>query len=145
MRSYWSDLERTFAAMEDFRRRVDRALGGAWDYGYGGQGGWPAVNMYDAGNALTVTAEVPGLSEKEIQLTVNQNVLTISGERKSDVPEGYSVHRQERTPYRFSRSFSLPVRVAGDKTSATLKNGILTITLEKAPEAQPRQIAVKAS
>lgn len=145
MPTYWSDLERTVAAMEDFRRLFGRTLGGGDHRHVSQAAGWPSVNMYDAGSTLKVTAEVPGLTEKDLAITVNQNVLTLSGERKADAPEGYSIHRQERAPYRFSRSFSLPVRVNGEKTSATLKNGILTITLEKAPEAQPRQIAVKAS
>lgn len=145
MRSYWNELDRTFSAMDLFRRRVDR-LFGAWDGVAGGHGAaWPKVNVYDTGTALKLTAEVPGLDEKDLQISVNQNVLTLSGERKPDAPEGYSVHRQERAPFRFSRSFTLPDRVNSEKAAALLKHGILTITLEKTPEAQPRQIAVKAS
>ena len=139
MRTYFTDLERTLAAMDDFRRRVDRMFQPA------GQASWPPVNLFDTGSALLVTAEVPGLGEKDVQLTLNQDVLTLSGQRRSDAPEGYSVHRQERLPATFSRSFSLPVKVNPEKTTASIKNGILSITLEKAAEAKPRQIAVKAS
>jgi hypothetical protein len=60
-------------------------------------------------------------------------------------PEGYSAHRQERPAVRFSRSFALPCRVNPEKATAAVKNGILTVTLEKAADAMPRQIAVKAS
>jgi HSP20 family protein len=60
-------------------------------------------------------------------------------------PEGYSVHRQERTASRFSRSFTLPCAVNGDAISASLEHGVLTVTLPKAPESQPRQITVKSA
>jgi HSP20 family protein len=69
----------------------------------------------------------------------------MSGERKPDESQGYYVHRQERVPVKFSRSFSLPCKVDPEKSTATLKNGVLTITLPKATSAQPRQITVKAA
>lgn len=152
----WSDLDRSFAALENFRQRMDRlfddynrALEGetsqmpspSWSLG----AGWPRTLVSDAGTALKIHAEIPGLSEKDIELNLNQNVLTLSGERKAVVPEGYSVHRQERGSYRFSRSFSLPCAIDPEKATATVKDGVLTVTLEKAPEARPRQITVKAS
>jgi HSP20 family protein len=105
---------------------------------------WPCANLIDAGANLILTAEVPGLSEKDVRLTLNQEVLTIAGERTVDAPQGYSAHRQERPAVNFSRSFALPCRVNADRTSATVKNGILTVTLEKAADAMPRQIAVRA-
>jgi HSP20 family protein len=69
----------------------------------------------------------------------------VSGERRVQTPEGYSAHRQERAAINFSRSFALPCRVNADRTSASVKNGILTVTLEKAADAMPRQIAIKAA
>ena len=107
-------------------------------------GGWPRINLFDTGASLVVMAEVPGLSEKDLQLTINQDVLTLKGERKSDAPDGYSVHRQERTPVRFSRSFTLPSKIDPEKATANVQHGVLTITLPKAPEAQSRQISVRA-
>jgi HSP20 family protein len=107
-------------------------------------GSWPRANLVDAGNQLLVTAEVPGLADKDIKLTLNQDVLTISGERSSQPPEGYSVHRRERPSIQFSRSFSLPCRVDADRTSAVVRNGMLSVTLEKSSDAIPRQITVKA-
>ena len=85
------------------------------------------------------------MTEKDIQLSIHQDVLTLSGERKQEVPQGYFVHRQERAPLKFARSFTLPCKVDPEKSTATLKDGVLTITLPKAPEAQPRQISVKVS
>ena len=151
----WSDFDRTFLLMDEVRRRMDRL----WDEYDTGRGDWsyrassdaatratgfPRVNLFDTGTSLVVHAEVPGLGEKDVQLSINQDVLTLRGERTFDGPQGYSVHRQERGPVKFARSFTLPTKVDPERTSATLKNGVLTITLPKAPEAQPRQIAVRA-
>ena len=148
MLTRWNDLDRTFAAMDEFRRRMDR-LWDEFDTGFArtpalGGAAWPRTNLYDTGAALVLKAEVPGLGEKDFDLTLNQDVLTLRGERKPDAPEGYAVHRQERTPLRFARSFQLPSKVDPEKATATLRNGILTVSLPKAPEAQPRSIAVKA-
>jgi HSP20 family protein len=71
--------------------------------------------------------------------------MMISGERRTSVPAGYVAHRQERGSYTFSRSFALPCPVDPEKASAAVRDGVLTVTLEKAAEARPRQITVKAS
>ena len=97
----------------------------------------------DEGNELRLYAEVPGLSEKDITLNINQNVLTLSGERKVEVPEGYSVHRQERGSYTFSRSFSLPCEVDPEKANATVKDGILTIVMPKQMPEMSRAFKIK--
>jgi HSP20 family protein len=149
MLTRWSDLDRAFSAMDELQRRMNRLFdeydGGRWpSFARLTTGTWPAVNLYDAGDDLVIKAQVPGLSEKDIQITGNQEVLTLSGERTVDVPEGYSVHRQERGSVRFSRSFTFPCKVNLEKTTATVKDGLLTITLAKAAEARPRQITVKA-
>lgn len=143
------DFDRTFSMLDELRRRMDRM----WDDWEGEPGfstelssaqAWPRVNVFDTGSAIVLKADVPGVSEKDLQISINQGVLSISGERKSDVPEGYAVHRQERGAMTFGRSFSLPVPVDSDKTTATIKDGVLTISLAKAPEAQPRKIGVQA-
>jgi len=149
MLTLWNDFDRSFTALDDFRRRMDWLFE---DYGHTlGRGRqlnrgstWPRITLEDDGGRLLARAEVPGLSEKDIELNLNQNVLTLSGAREVKTPEGYSAHRQERSSYRFSRSISLPCTVDPEKAGATVKDGILTVTLEKAAEAQPRQITVKA-
>jgi len=100
------------------------------------------VGLYDQGSQLVVRAELPGVSEGDVQLTVDHGVLSLKGTRKTALPEGYSVHRQERADYQFARSFSLPCKVDVEKTTASMKNGLLTVTLPKAAEEQPRQITV---
>jgi HSP20 family protein len=153
MLTRFSDIDRTFAVMDQLRRRMDRLFDeyepGRARAGYGDEAErlwarrWPRFTLNDTGGSLVLKAEVPGLGDKDVQLSIHQDVLTLSGERKSDVPEGYYVHRQERAPVKFARSITLPCKVDPEKSSATLKDGVLTVTLNKAPEAQPRQIAVK--
>jgi HSP20 family protein len=106
---------------------------------------WPALNLYDEGNKLVLDAELPGLAAQDIQLSLNQNVLSVSGHRKVEAPEGYAVHRQERSAINFARSVSLPCHVDTEKVSAQAKDGLLTVTMEKSKESQPRQISIKTS
>lgn len=139
----WRDINRTFAMMDELRSRMDHLYGDFTEPRAAPV--FPRISLFDTGSSLTLWVEVPGVAEKDIQLTINQDVLTLAGERKADAPEGYSVHRQERAPIKFSRSFTLPCRVNAENTSASLKNGVLTVTLPKAADAQPKQISVKAS
>lgn len=154
-----SDVDRTFAAMDELRRKMERVFD---DYeGRGNQGfarviepfefgsartvaTWPRISVYDTGAVLVLYAEVPGLKESDIKIEIAQDVLSLSGERKQDAPEGYAVHRKERAPVKFARSLALPCKVDTDKATATVTDGVLTLTLPKTPEAQPRQISVKA-
>jgi len=143
----YSDFDRTIHLMEQLRRRMENVFEGfdAGEAGVGELGTFPRTNVYDTGKGYVFEMEVPGLSEKDINITLTQDVLTVSGERKADAPEGYTVHRQERLPYRFSRSYRVPARVNPDQCSATVKDGVLSVTLEKAAEVQPRQISVKVN
>ncbi len=140
----WRTLERDIAMMNEFRRRMDRVFHDMDDhYGYAATTTLPGANLVDTGESFVVTAEVPGLKENDLKLSVHQNVLTLSGERADDTPEGYSVHRKERRPVKFSRSFSLTAEVDAEKVHAGLKNGLLTVTLPKQPAALPKQISIK--
>ncbi len=139
----WADFDRGFAWMEAIRHQMESASEGAGS-DLRASRGFPGVNLYDAGEEFIVRAEVPGLSEKDVNVTVNQDVLTVSGEKKNDSPEGYAVHRRERLPTRFSRSFSFPSAVDTEKVKATVRAGVLTVRLTKAAETKPRQIAVSA-
>ena len=150
--SGWSGFDEMFSAMSQLRNYMDRvfedAAGGRTWPGSAlsaFRSTWPKANLLDTGKTLTLTAEVPGLSEKDVQVNLNQDVLTLSGERTVETPEGYSTHRQERPAVQFSRSYTLPCRVSPERASATVKNGILTVTLEKAADAMPRQISVKSA
>jgi HSP20 family protein len=141
------DYEQNYDVFDELRRQLDRVFEDV-----GGRAGQPAAavagpraSLQDTGAELKLEAEIPGLTDKDVQLTLTQDALTMTGERKTDAPEGYSVHRRERPAYRFSRSFALPCKVDAERATATVKNGVLTVNLPKAAEARPRQISIKAS
>jgi HSP20 family protein len=144
----WGDFDDVYTTLDSLRHNVNRLFESGFDRGWPGGASsraWPRSNVIDAGDSLIVTAEVPGLTDKDIEVTLNQDVLSLTGQRKVTVPEGYSAHRQERTPVAFARSFALPSRVDPEKVSARVKDGILTVKLEKATEARPRQIQINAA
>jgi HSP20 family protein len=147
MATRWSEMDRAWTWMDDFRRQVDR-LFDEYDApagrGTDSAGPWPRAGLWDTGSGLLLVAEVPGLADKDVKVTVNQDVLTIEGERRAELPQGYSVHRRERGAVKFARSVTFPCRVDVERAAATVKDGVLTVTLPKAAEAQPRQIAVRA-
>lgn len=147
MLTYWMDLSDPFRAFDTMRRQMDQVFR-EFDETAGSRGralAFPRAALRDNKEAFVLTAEVPGLTEKDLQLTATQDSLTVAGERKNTNPEGYAVHRRERGDLRFSRSFQLPARIDVERVSAEVKNGLLTVTLPKHPEAQPKSITVKAS
>ena len=140
----WYDWNQDVALVDEMRRRMERLLE---DYETGTpslSGNWPRTNLFDAGDQLVAVLEVPGLNEDDIRIEAHLDALTVTGERRIVYPEGVTVHRGERSPGKFSRSFGLPCQVDLERTTAGLKNGLLTITMAKHPEAQPKKITVSA-
>jgi HSP20 family protein len=112
----------------------DWALGGAWA---------PAVDIYEQEGNIVLKAELPGIDPKDVQVGVENNVLTLRGERKfeSEVKrEQY--HRVERAYGTFTRSFTLPNVVDNEKIKAEFKDGLLRVVLPKREEAKPKQISI---
>lgn len=106
--------------------------------------GWvPPVDIQETEEGYRLTAELPGLTREDINITLENNVLRLSGERRleKDVKKE-SYHRIERSYGNFQRSFSLPHQVNGDKVEASFKDGVLTISVPKAEQARPRKIAI---
>lgn len=103
---------------------------------------WPPANLFDIGESLVFQMEVPGISEENLNISIVQDVLTLTGERTSSIPKGVHLHRRERPASRFSRSFTLPYRVNTDDVNADLADGILTVMLPKHPEERPRNIKI---
>ncbi|GGD71304.1 HSP20 family protein [Rhizobium sp. BK226] len=108
-------------------------------------GGWPSVEISDTDKEIKVTAEVPGLEEKDIEVLLNDGVLTLKGEKHSE-SEDKDRRFSERYYGRFERRIPFGVKVKEDQVDATFKNGILTITLPKTEEAQSqvKRIAIKS-
>lgn len=102
----------------------------------------PAVDIYEAGGEIVFNMELPGFEKNELDINVENNRLTVSGERVFKEQEGKDFHRVERWYGKFQRSFQLPSTVDVDNISANLKNGLLTLTIPKREEAKPRQIKV---
>jgi len=160
MLTRWNDLglgalDRSFFGFGDLRREMDRLLEG---YEHGSREGraprggaldprtaWPRVHLRDAGTQLELRAEVPGLSEKDIDIQLERDSLTLRGERKIESPEGYAAQRQERGSLAFARSFTLPCRIDGEKVVARLDDGVLEVILPKAVEEHPRQISIRVN
>ena len=106
---------------------------------------FPALNVWEGGDQVSVEAELPGLDLKDLEIYVTGgNQLTLKGERRPTLPERGLWHRQERNFGPFSRTLALPFAVDADKVDARLENGVLTVKLAKHESAKPRKIAVKA-
>jgi len=111
-----------------------------------GPAAWnPAFDITEDADKIVLHADLPGVEQKAIDIQVEQNTLTVKGERKFDRTEsqdGELYRRYERLAGAFTRSFRLPPTVDAEKISAAMKDGVLTLLLPKKAEAQPRQIKV---
>ena len=109
--------------------------------------GWtPALDLHEDKDNFVVTVELPGMAKEDIDISLHDGSLSISGERKSEEKfENAEVYRAERFAGRFQRTVTLPAPVAPDKVKAQYKDGILTVTLPKTEEAKPKRIDVQVS
>lgn len=106
-------------------------------------GTWtPAVDVYETENEIVYTVELPGFEKDDVNISVDEGRLIISGERKFEKESKHNYHQVERWYGNFYRSFLLPTTVDEEKISAQLKNGLLKVVLPKKEEARPRQIPV---
>jgi len=131
----------------DMHAQVSRLFDGFLGQSVASERVWaPAADMYETKNEVVVTTELPGLSEKDIHLSLTDDVLTVKGERQwtGDV-EGGSHHRRERWFGKFERAFSLPTPVDAGQVKATYRDGVLTVTLPKAEETKPKEIKIEAA
>ncbi|HZS07798.1 MAG TPA: Hsp20/alpha crystallin family protein [Blastocatellia bacterium] len=113
----------------------DNLTSGAWS---------PVVDIYETPEAIEMTFELPGVNQKDIHINIENNLLSVSGERKlehEDMREGY--HRVERNYGGFVRSFTVPSTIDPNGINAVFENGLLRLTLTKRPETKPRAIEVK--
>lgn len=115
----------------------------------GGMGAlWPSLDVEETDQAYTVTAELPGIDPKDVQLDLKDNALTLSGEKRSERHEGNGGRRySERSFGRFERTIPFPAEIDAEKVDARCDNGVLTITLPKNAKAQDqsRRIAIKGA
>jgi HSP20 family protein len=133
------DVQRLRDQMEQVFNALNNRAGRA------GAGVYPLLNLAEDDDNLYVTAEMPGVSPADLEISVHNDDLLIRGERKiPDAAQNVNFHRREREAGIFRRVVSLPVKVDADKVDAAFKNGVLKITLPKAAEAKPKQITIRA-
>ena len=130
---------------QEIERLFDRFVDAKWD-DFPAIGEWaPSMDISETKDSLVAKIEVPGMDAKDIQIALQENLLTIKGEKKQEKEEkDEHYHRVERSYGAFTRSVRLPVAVDGSKVTATFKNGLLTVTLPKTPAAKGTTIPIKA-
>lgn len=159
-------MPQAWRPFENLRQEIDRLFdefdGGFWRTpfrssmfdiapsrsGGGGFAALPAVDVSETDKAYEITAELPGMDEKNVEVKVASGLLTIKGEKEEDKEEKKKdYYRRERSFGSFERSFQVPESVDPDKIEASFKKGVLSVTLPKSPEAQKaeKKIAVKAA
>jgi len=136
---------REFATLQDRINRVfrDSYAGEGRDESLTTSSFAPAVDVYEDEHNVTLKIEVPGIDEKDIDVRIENNVLTVHGERKIEREEKEENYRRVERQYgSFTRTFNLPTTVDAEKVSADYDKGMLKITLAKKAEAKPKQIKV---
>jgi HSP20 family protein len=124
-----------------FEQTLSRSRG---DEGVSATSWTPAVDIYETADTIVMKAELPGVAREDIQIQINENTLTLQGERRfaKDVREENYL-RLERAYGGFHRSFTLPATVQQDKIRALFKDGVLELTLPKAEDSKPKRISIE--
>ncbi len=135
--------------LRTMQEQMNRLLNLSWNHDISGEdmkdGIWqPAVDIYETNEAIIIKAELPDVDQKDIDVRIEDNTLTLKGERKHD---GYvkkeNYHRIERYFGSFQRSFSLPATIDQENVGAVCEKGVLTVTLPKKEEIKPKHISVQ--
>jgi HSP20 family protein len=131
--------------LNDFQKMQNEM---AWAFGSQGnyQGDFPAVQIYSDKDHLILRADVPGLSKEDMELSITEDVVTISGEiKKIELAEGSRIVKRERRSGKFQKTVELPYPVDSERSEAVLKNGVLTINFPIKETVKPRQIQIKVN
>lgn len=146
--SYTRRPAEPFQGLRRLNSLLDEAFG-TWPVGpaAASPSAWiPPVDVTEAKDTVTLVAELPGVAPTDVAITLENNLLTIRGEKKQAVDAGTErVQRLERRCGAFERSFRVPGTVDPDRISARFEHGLLTVTLPKAEKAKPRQIEIRAN
>jgi HSP20 family protein len=135
LRSLQDEMNRLFTSSFS-RGEGDEMMRGAWS---------PSVDIFENKNEIVLEAELPGMKPEDVDISIENNVLTIHGERRFEKKdENDNFHRVERSYGSFTRSFTLPPTVSSENAQAEFENGVLRLTLAKHEEAKPRRIEIKA-
>ena len=134
LRSLQDDMTRLFTGVMPVSGGREDMLGGAWN---------PRVDIFENKNHLVLEAELPGMNRDDFEISIENNVVTLKGERKFEKKtDDDNYHRVERSYGAFTRSFTLPQTVSAEGAKAEFKDGILHVTLPKREETKARKIEV---
>ena len=140
-----------FREMRNLQDEVNRLFSSSFSRGEGGdngltRGAWsPSVDIFENKNEIVLEAEMPGINADDVNISIENNILTLTGERRFEKKdEGDNFHRVERSYGSFTRSFTLPSTVSSENAQAEFENGVLRLKLAKREEAKPRRIEIKA-
>ena len=141
------DPFRELRTLNDEMNRLFSAVPASVDRGEFARGSWsPNVDIYEDENRLIVEAELPGMNREDFEVSVENNVLTLKGERKFEKKtEGDNYHRVERAYGSFTRQFTLPQTITAEGATADFENGVLRVALPKREETKARKIEITAS
>lgn len=135
--SIWREMER-------MQREMNRLFSSYTPTGYRTAPSYPALNLWADEESVIVRAELPGVEPDDLNISVENGDLTLSGSRsQTQLPEDATYHRQERKYGNFTRSIHLPYKIEADDVEATMENGVLTLTLPRAEEDKPKKIEIK--
>jgi HSP20 family protein len=137
----WSDL------FDEFLRDRQGVFGPELGRSVRSRGVYPPVNLHETADAYVLTAELPGVAAEDIDVSMEGNTVTVSGQRKIEFAagDGTAVHRRERQSGHFRRAFELPSQIDVGAVEAKHRMGVLELRLPKTPESKPRQIAIQTS
>lgn len=133
------DWDDSFARLDELRRTFDRFFEGPRL-----REPEPRLRIDDEGTAFVLRAELPGVAARDVDLGLEGEVITLKVKRSVTTPEGATPHRRERLDYALTRSFALPARIDGERSTAKLENGVLVAHLAKETREAPRKITVSA-
>ena len=137
MRSLQDEVNRLFTSSFSRGSNESDLMRGAWS---------PQVDIFENKNEIVLEAELAGMNPEDVEISIENNVLTIHGERRFEKnDESDNFHRVERSYGSFTRSFTLPPTVQSENANAEFENGVLRLTLAKREEAKPRRIEIKAT
>lgn len=146
-RNYSREAGRGVSNLTDrIQQMVNETLGGLdWQYRDSAAASWvPAVDVFEESDSIRITAEIPGVQPENIAISLEGNLLTLSGTKQQEAEEKTErVHRYERVYGAFERAFTLPASVEPKDIKARYDHGVLTVTLPKSEKAKPRQIEVE--
>ena len=128
---------------EQLQTELDRMVNAAFGTP---TGLYPLVNVFDGGEAFVVKAEVPGVDPKTVEINVEDDTLTLRGERSfTDPSRDAAYHRRERGQGQFRRVVRLPGRLSSEEAKATYRDGVLTVRIPKAKETRPRRVQIETA